>query len=255
MANKKKKSSTQLCELKSKSELLARKMPIVHQYSKNKFVCDTDRLGFANPDNRSPTELLVHASEGFIPLWEEKSILRWKFDRDSLALLKYPTKVKDRVRWLLSKALAAWGDAVPVRFSENEDVSDFEISIRDADKCSMLGCTLASAFFPDSGQHEFVIYPKMFEQSEEEQIETMAHELGHIFGLRHFFAKIKEQRWPAEIFGDHEKFTIMNYGSESVLTNTDREDLRTLYCAAWSGELQEINETPIRLFKPFHTYA
>ena len=50
------------------------------------------------------------------------------------------------------------------------------------ERCSTSGCTLASAFFPDSGQHELKIYPTMFEQSLQEQIETLAHELGHVFG-------------------------------------------------------------------------
>jgi len=91
----------------------------------------------------------------------------------------------------------------------------------------------------------------MFEQSFEEQVETMAHELGHVFGLRHFFAQISERRWSSEIFGDHKPFSIMNYGEQSMMTETDRRDLERLYALARRRELTEINGTPIQLVEPF----
>ena len=81
----------------------------------------------------------------------------------------------------------------------------------------------------------------------------MIHEIGHTFGLRHFFANISEQAWPSVVFGEHDPFTILNYGSQSVLTNADRDDLSRLYESVWHGTLTEINQTPIKLVKPFHT--
>ncbi len=80
----------------------------------------------------------------------------------------------------------------------------------------------------------------------------MVHELGHVFGLRHFFAKISEEAWPSEIFGEHNPFSIMNYGNKSVLTDADRNDLHNLYQRVWCGDLIEINGTPIHLVTPFH---
>ena len=94
---------------------------------------------------------------------------------------------------------------------------------------------LASAFFPDSGRHELVIYPKLFTQSEKEQVDTLVHEIGHILGLRHFFANISETRWASEIFGTHKPLTIMNYGNQSELTDDDRADLTRLYQAVRAG--------------------
>ena len=93
----------------------------------------------------------------------------------------------------------------------------------------------------------------MFEQSKQEQLETMMHELGHIFGLRHFFAKISEQAWPSEIFGEHKPFSIMNYGAKSVMTEEDIRDLKKLYEMAWNKCIVDINGTPIHLVMPFHT--
>ena len=42
----------------------------------------------------------------------------------------------------------------------------------------------------------------MFAQNRKEQVDTFIHEIGHVFGLRHFFANISETAWPSEIFGD-----------------------------------------------------
>ena len=44
----------------------------------------------------------------------------------------------------------------------------------------------------------------------------------------------------------------MNYGWRSVLTETDRSDLNRLYESVWSGELTNVNGTPIRLVQPYH---
>ena len=72
---------------------------------------------------------------------------------------------------------------------------------------------LASAFFPDAGRHPLTIYPRMFTQSRKEQVDTLIHEIGHTFGLRHFFAQVSESAWPSVVFGTHQAFSIMNYGS------------------------------------------
>lgn len=223
----------------------------VHVFGKG-FKCKTDSRGHAHPDNKGPLELVVDASEGFIPLWEKGTTLRWRFQESSLAQYVNPEAAKTAVRQLLGNALLAWGDAVPVKFAERKDNWDFEISVRESDDCDINGCTLASAFFPDSGQHELQIYPKMFTQSTTEQVGTLAHELGHVFGLRHFFALVSEKKWPANVFGAHKPFSIMNYGAQSKLTKTDRADLAQLYRLAWSHELKEINGTPIRLVHPHH---
>lgn len=214
--------------------------------------CVTDSMGYATPDNRSPLELVVDASQGFVPLWDRDVTLHWRFQEQSLTQFQDPETVKGFVRELFGAALLEWGPAVPVTFTEAHQPWDFEIVLSSQNDCDAAQrCTLASAFFPDGGQHRLVLYPLMFEQNRQEQIETMAHELGHVFGLRHFFAKTDENAFPSEIFGTHDRFSIMNYGSDSRLTDTDRSDLMILYSRAWSGQLQHINGTPIELMRPF----
>ncbi|MEV6493504.1 matrixin family metalloprotease, partial [Actinoplanes sp. NPDC051633] len=221
----------------------------------NGVVCDTDSRGYPTPQDRDPADLVVDASEGFIPLWARDVTLRWRFQQRSLSVFVNPDAAAAAIRELFGEALLAWGDAAPVKFAQRDDAWDFEIVVKGIDDCSPNGCVLASAFFPDAGRHELIIYPKMFTQAREEMVETLIHEIGHTFGLRHFFANVSEEAWPSQIFGTHEAFSIMNYGSKSVLTETDKADLKALYQLAWGGGLTQINGTPIRFVRPFSALA
>lgn len=224
----------------------------VHKYGHGA-VCETDKRGQKTPKGRSPLEIVVDASEGFVPLWAKDMTLRWRFRESSMHYFANPAAAKTAIKTLLGDALLAWGDATPVKFVVDDDAWDFEIVMRRADDCDINGCVLASAFFPDAGRHKLTLYPKMFQQSRQEQVETLVHEIGHVFGLRHFFATISETAWPSQVFGTHSPFSIMNYGSQSILTDDDKNDLKRLYRLVWSGELTSINGTPVRLVKPFHT--
>lgn len=214
--------------------------------------CDTERKGSELPDGQSAMEIVLDASEGFVPLWAKGSTLRWRFRKRTLQAFRQPKVAQAAIEQLLGEAILAWGSAAPVKFAQSNSAWDFEIVIRPGDNCNPNGCVLASAFFPDAGRHELVIYPKMFTQPRGEQVETLVHEIGHIFGLRHFFALVSEQAWPAQVFGEHRPFSIMNYGAPSVLTDVDRRDLESLYKLAWSGQLTQVNRTPIRFVRPFH---
>jgi hypothetical protein len=247
----KRKAAANPFKLRKPGDVKSRVEDMVHVMGKG-IRCDTEKRGHKTPRGRPPTKIVVDASEGFIPLWAKGTILRWQFRESSLAAFEDPDAMKAAVEELMAKAILAWGDAAPVKFAYREDAWDFEVIINKTPDCDASGCVLASAFFPDSGRHDLTIYPTMFEQTEKEKVETLIHEIGHIFGLRHFFAQVSEGAWPSEIFGKHRKFTIMNYGADSKLTNRDKIDLKKLYQAVWSGELKEINGTPIKLLKPFH---
>jgi hypothetical protein len=179
--------------------------------------------------------------------------IRWRFRESSLQSFENPQAAAAAIEQLLGEAILKWGDAAPIKFAKRNDAWDFEIVVRQTDDCDINGCVLASAFFPDAGRHRLTIFPRMFTQPREEQVETLIHEIGHVFGLRHFFAEVSETAFPSEIFGRHDKFTIMNYGPDSVLTQDDKADLRRLYQMAWAGQLTQINGTPIKFVQPFHT--
>ncbi len=239
-------------DLRESKDPLAKAERLVHVIGDG-IICNTDTRGYATPEGRSPLEIVLDATEGFVPLWARNTTLRWRFQERSMLYFERPSAAKDAIRKLFGESVLRWGNAAPVRFAERNDAWDFEIVMRNADDCDGSGCVLASAFFPDAGRHELTFYPRMFTQNREEQIETLIHEIGHVFGLRHFFANISETRWASEIFGTHNPFSIMNYGSQSVLTDADKSDLRRLYLMAWNGELTNVNGTPIRFVKPYHT--
>ena len=239
-------------QLRSAQEVARETEPVVHVFGKN-IICNTDTRGYTTPHDQSNLEIVLDATEGFIPLWAADTTLRWRFQERSLRFFRNRAEIKKMVTELLAEALLAWGDAAPVRFAQRNDAWDFEIVVRRTDDCDATGCVLASAFFPDPGRHELVVYPQMFSQDRKEQVDTLIHEIGHIFGLRHFFANVSETAWPSEVFGTHKPFSIMNYGNQSELTRDDKRDLKELYTLAWSGRLTKINGTPIRLVKPFHT--
>lgn len=221
-----------------------------HIYNK-KVICVTDSQGYAQPDNMDLHKIRVDATDGFIPLWDTGVSLNWRFSKSFDTYFKNPQAAKEGVRKLFGEAILSWQDACPIKFREVKDAWDFEITMHGED-CDNSGCVLASAFFPGAGQNTFYIYPTMFGQSYQEQIETIIHEMAHIFGLRHFFANISETTWKSELFGTDTPFSIMNYGEKSKLTDIDIEDLKHLYQLVWSNQLLEINGTPIKKFVSYH---
>ena len=48
--------------------------------------------------------------------------------------------------------LGEWGNAVPITFSEQRDLYDFEVYMVPKEDCDDSGCVWASAFFPDGGR-------------------------------------------------------------------------------------------------------
>jgi len=52
--------------IKYKKDVAEAQEPFIHIYC-NGAVCETDNRGHATPENRSPIEIVVDATEGFIP--------------------------------------------------------------------------------------------------------------------------------------------------------------------------------------------
>ena len=219
-------------------EVARREAPFLHVFGDH-FVCKTDVRGHPTPEDKDVNELVLNAPEGAIRLWARDVTLGWRFQEQSMTIFKDPDAAKKVLRGFMSDALLAWGaDVLPIKFAERHDQWDFEVVVLKKEDCDINGCVLAASFFPDSGRHELTIYPTLFKQTRKEIIETLAHEFGHVFGLRHFFALISEKDAPAKLFGKQSAFTIMNYGPKSRLTADDKADLKRLYQAAWKREIR-----------------
>jgi Matrixin len=241
-------NKTSAFELKTSSFLPAEEFR--HVYNEH-VICVTDSKGYSQPDNKDISEIRIDASNGFIPLWDKDVSLNWRFNESISSQFKNPEAAKAGIRKLFGDAIVAWKEACPIKFHEDNEAWDFEIAMHNED-CDNSGCVVASSFFPDQGQHTFYIYPTMFQQTGVEQKETIEHEMGHIFGLRHFFANITEKDSKSELFGSNSSFSIMNYGKKSKLKPNDINDLKRLYHLVWSGELTEINGTKIKKFISYH---
>jgi hypothetical protein len=239
--------STNPFELLTSEEIDTAIASQVHVFGEG-VVCDLEPR-YIEPDG---AEIVVDATDGFIPLWESNTTLRWRFQERSLLRFRNREAAKASMRRLFDSAVLAWADAAPIQFEERSELWDFEIVFRRNDECDPNGCVLASAFFPNQSRNQLVIYPQMLARNEQSQINTLIHEIGHIFGLRHFFAKTLETDFASEIFGVNRAVSIMNYGNLSQLTNDDKADLKRLYELVWSGDLTQINRTPIKLAKTFH---
>ncbi len=202
---------------------------------------------------------VVDAQHGYIPLWQKGKALRWTFAPSSLDSFVRKSKkfdnvndLKDNIRGLLIAALKHWGSAVPIKLSENKLNPDIKIKIRSNNHCDNQGCITAEAFFPNSNQNYLWLYPVFFEYSRNQQIVILAHELGHIFGLRHTFA-LKDEDEPAEEFGRNDEFSIMGPSSKNRrVTLTDKKDLSQLYKLAWDNKLSARLKKTVRLQAPFH---
>gem|GEM_PF-5465980 len=59
--------------------------------------------------------------------------------RTFITRFESPSAAKTAIRKLLGKALLACGDAAPIKFSEQNDAWDFEIAVRDSDRCISTG--------------------------------------------------------------------------------------------------------------------
>ncbi len=67
-------------------------------------ICDTDTRGHATAGDRTPTEIVVDASEGFIPLWGKDMILRWRFQERSMSIVEDPESAKIAIKELLGQS-------------------------------------------------------------------------------------------------------------------------------------------------------
>lgn len=211
--------------------------------------------------------LLLGSGEAVVPLWglagESKQLLTWEFDEDSVEayflnlnnsreLFSNGEGLKKHVRDLILESMHLWGDSSPYVLQEFDGITDFRVFIEDSDDCNSEGCVLASAFFPSDRRKSLDLYPVLFKQTREEQVETIIHELGHIKGLRHSFAQ-EEIGWPNALFGHDSPISIMNYGVNSKLTDIDKEDLKKLYQEVWDGMLERIGNMPVQLCYTRHT--
>ncbi|PNP55314.1 hypothetical protein THARTR1_04456 [Trichoderma harzianum] len=110
----------------------------------------------------------------------------------------------------------------------------------------------ACSFFPNESSRELIIYPPGLREPNY-LANILAHEVGHILGLRHEFAHDKEKEYPSALFGSENADSIMNYFDHPKQFQVREQDLEELerfyaYDKVQYGKLFIVDVNPEVLF-------
>ncbi|KAK4199180.1 hypothetical protein QBC40DRAFT_282349 [Triangularia verruculosa] len=135
----------------------------------------------------------------------------------------------------LAQAIDLFAD-VPVAFREvtRNTRAHFSVVYRDFPDTGEAN-VLASAFFPNRGPREtrtLHVYALAFRQKHiGNQVQILAHEVGHILGLRHEFAP-ESAEWRSLTYGRRNPGSIMSYPADwstAKVTQQDIDELKAFY--------------------------
>ncbi|KAF9925569.1 hypothetical protein FBU30_004682 [Linnemannia zychae] len=174
-----------------------------------------------------------------ILLWKKSAVLRYCFQEGTVSK-------QGEIRSLIKDAWEAWDSSAPVKLEESDEPWDFKITVEPS---SGLIESFARSFFPNSNQKELIIYDCMFNLPRHQQVNVMAHEMGHIFGLRHPWAS--EEKESHKHYGFNTNKTVMSDSLDIAPTVDDKKDLADLYEKVWKGNMEDIEDVPIELIDPY----
>ncbi|UKZ64736.1 uncharacterized protein TrAtP1_005947 [Trichoderma atroviride] len=135
---------------------------------------------------------------------------------------------------------------VSFKLVSRADPATFQIKFKRSHNSHPNMC--AKSFFPGECGGSLVVYGKALETSSY-LANILAHELGHILGLRHEFALKTEVFSPSVRFGSENHQSIMNYfdhPSKLQVGKQDREELAAFYAydRAHYQDLPIVDVTP-----------
>ncbi|KAI0868115.1 hypothetical protein GGS24DRAFT_483314 [Hypoxylon argillaceum] len=171
-------------------------------------------------------------SDGYIPRWQKGSTIRYivcdeSFKNSSLATIAAARAVEATSMW----------EGIGVKFEQvhRNRAATFQIMYLDLpDDHDPNVC--AESFFPRAGTGTLFIYKFALEEANMDYLANiLAHEVGHILGLRHEFAgdiicerpkKTMEQG--SVLWGEKNAMSVMNYYSHPSLHTVQEQDLKEL---------------------------
>ncbi|EHK19110.1 uncharacterized protein TRIVIDRAFT_138268, partial [Trichoderma virens Gv29-8] len=160
-----------------------------------------------------------------ISRWCKDSELSYVVCEESFPTEDSVTLVKDAMR----RATSNW-KGIGARFKqvERHEPATFAVIYDNSQEDN----TYASSFFPKASPGKLLICPLSFSEGNEKHLANiLTHEVGHILGLRHEVAHIKEPHFPSVLFGSEDAQSVMNYKdlSELKVSEQDLEGLKEVY--------------------------
>ncbi|PTB37865.1 hypothetical protein M441DRAFT_175227, partial [Trichoderma asperellum CBS 433.97] len=183
--------------------------------------------------------------KGHATRWKKNSVLRYNICTHTFPSLRWAKLVAHAA----AEAISMWQN-IGARFEEvgRDEKATFAIKYCfEPDNCRR--DVYASAFFPKTSPGELFVYEVALEPSHVGFLTNiLAHEFGHILGLRHEFAVETSFLW-----GEANDRSIMNYFSDLnqlQVGEQDRENLATYYeCEAGQCERLSITDIEPRVFR------
>ena len=202
---------------------------------KRKYSCVTQK-------GNSREQIYLGQFQGRLCLWESGSKLNWTARMDG-----YPSRADAMyAAQQMFKACNAWNKALGgrIEFVYTDVFDDACFQLRYGDD---MGGVLARAFFPDDYKetlNDLYVYERAFQPDQKNMmVNTFAHELGHVLGLRHEHAQgAVEGTWGvAEDGGEGDDGRVL----ESVLFGTKNpKSVMAYYQGMWiqDSDAKALNE-------------
>jgi len=167
---------------------------------------------------------LNEVTEGEVSLWQYDSQITWTINTKS-----FPTQQDSKyAKEQFQLAIQDWGiQGIEYKYIDESQIDNATFFLK---YCKTIcGGTVAKAFSPVEAQSLVIIYPIAYHEDKIKYMKNyLSHEIGHIYGLKHEFAK--SETTPSVQFGPCNSESVMNYNEHPpVIQETDRMWVQKLY--------------------------
>lgn len=158
--------------------------------------------------------------DGEIPRWRRGSELSYV-----VCIESFPAPLSPMVEDSMKAAIGMWNN-IGVSFKQvaRDNPATFAVIYENRNRQAY-----ACSFFPNELSRELIVYPSSLREPDC-LANILAHEVGHILGLRHEFANTHktEREYPSVLIGTENTQSVMNYFEHPKQLQVKKEDLEDL---------------------------